>query len=280
MPYTAPISRANPSCFLFLLDQSESMKHSFPAAPGTRKADGLADAVNRMLQTLILRCSKSEGIRDYYHVGVLGYGREVAPALGGALAGRELVRISEAADHPLRVEARQRQEDDGTGGVTTRTVQLRVWVEPRAAGATAMCAALDRAWHVVNDFLVQSPACYPPIVINVTDGAATDSDPEPRAAMLRQLASDDGNVLLFNLHLSSRPQPAVEFPDREADLPDDLARRLFRMASVLPPPMRVLARQEGLRVGDEARGFVFNADPVALIRFLNLGTRVDLKRLR
>src|SRR5579884_675438 len=103
MAYTAEISRANPSCFLFLIDQSGSMSDSFGAGEGTRKkADGVADAINRLLQNLTIKCAKSEGVRDYYHVGVLGYGSSVGPAFGGSLAGQDLVPISEIANHPAR----------------------------------------------------------------------------------------------------------------------------------------------------------------------------------
>src|SRR5579871_6226913 len=82
MPYTAEISRTNPSCFLFLIDQSGSMEDPIPASPdadgpapaaGRTKAEGVADAINRLLQNLVIKCAKSEGVRDYYHVGVLGY---------------------------------------------------------------------------------------------------------------------------------------------------------------------------------------------------------------
>ena len=39
MPYTAEISRANPTCFLFLIDQSGSMADSFGTEGAGRKAD-------------------------------------------------------------------------------------------------------------------------------------------------------------------------------------------------------------------------------------------------
>ena len=88
MPYTAEISRTNPTCFLFLVDQSSSMLEPFGAQPEKQKAEGVADAINRLLQNLVLKCAKSEGIRDYFHVGVIGYGGQVASAFGGALAGQ------------------------------------------------------------------------------------------------------------------------------------------------------------------------------------------------
>src|SRR5919205_1040834 len=109
MSYSAEISRVNPSCFLFLIDRSGSMSDPFGGGGGGKsKAEGVADAINRLLQNLVIKCAKSEGVRDYYEVGVLGYGDQVGPAFGGALAGRELVPISEIADNPERVEERTR----------------------------------------------------------------------------------------------------------------------------------------------------------------------------
>ena len=92
--------------------------------------------------------------------------------------------------------------------------------------------------------------------------------------------SEDGAVLLFNAHLSKRSDQAIEFPDTDAGLPDEYARRLFRMSSSLPPAMQNAARQAGLSVTPESRGFVFNADLASVVRFLDIGTRVDLKNLR
>src|SRR3989338_2657184 len=103
MPYTAEISRTNPSCFLFLIDQSGSMSDTFGTNGTARpKSEGVADAVNRLLQNLAIKCAKSEGIRDYYHVGVIGYGAAVGPAFNNSLSGKTLAPISEIADHPAR----------------------------------------------------------------------------------------------------------------------------------------------------------------------------------
>ena len=57
MPYTAEISRTNPSCFLFLIDRSGSMEDKFPDS-GKAKAEGVADAINRLLQNLVIKCAK------------------------------------------------------------------------------------------------------------------------------------------------------------------------------------------------------------------------------
>jgi hypothetical protein len=279
MPYSAEISRSNPTCFLFLLDQSKSMLGPI-AGQGKKKADAVADSLNRLLYTLVLRCVWGQAVLDRFHVGVLGYGRQVHPALGGTLAGRELVPISELARSPLRVEQRVNRVDDGRGGQVEQVVKSPVWFEPVGDGKTPMNRCLERASQILSNFLLAHPSCFPPMVINLTDGEATDGDPETLARQLRELASEDGAVLLFNAHISSRPEPPIEFPDRDVGLPDDHARRLFRMSSLLPTPMRNAARQAGLPVTEDSRGFVFNADLGAVVRFLDIGTRVDLKNLR
>jgi hypothetical protein len=274
MPYTAEISRTNPSCFLFLIDRSGSMDDPFGAGETQRKkADGVADAINRLLQNLVIKCAKSEGVRDYYHVGVLGYGSSVGPAFGGALAGKELVPISEIADNPARVEERIKKVDDGAGGLVDQTVKFPIWFDAVAKGGTPMCQALDQARGILSTFLADHPGAFPPIVINITDGESTDGDPTTKAEQLQGLSSDDGNVLLFNVHLSSQRATPVEFPASDANLPDKYARLLFAISSPLPPYMREIAQQEGYAVSADTRGFVFNADIVAVIRFLDIGTR-------
>jgi hypothetical protein len=274
MAYVAEISRAHPSCFLFLIDRSGSMSDPFSGgAEGKQKADGVADAINRLLQNLVIKCAKSEGVRDYYHVGVIGYGAEVGPAFGGALAGQQLVPISQVADQPARVEERTKKVDDGAGGLIDQVVKFPIWFDPVAHGGTPMCAALALAKQWLAEWIAQHGDSYPPIVINITDGEATDGDPRPNAEALRQLATTDGNVLLFNCHLSDKVASPVLFPESVAGLPDPYAEQLFEMSSVLPSRLREAAQSEGYAVGAQPRGFAFNADLVELIRFLDIGTR-------
>jgi hypothetical protein len=274
MPYSAEINRTNPTCFVFLVDHSNSMLEPFAGQTDKQKSEGVADAINRLLQNLILKCAKSDGIRDYFYVGVIGYGGKVASALGGSLAGQTLVPISAIANNPLRVDQRTRKVDDGAGGIIEQKFKFPVWVESKATGKTPMCEALQLAKQYLEVFLGRYPGCYPPLVINITDGMATDGDPFPIAKSVQQLASNDGNVLLFNAHLSAKQSLAIEFPSADTNLPDNFAKLLFRMSSKLPPRLFDAARAEKYPVQPEARGFVFNADLVSVIRFLDIGTRV------
>jgi hypothetical protein len=275
MPYVAEISRTNPTCFLFLVDQSSSMLEPFGRQPEKKKAEGVADAINRLFQNLVLKCAKSEGIRDYFYVGAIVYGGQVASAFGGALAGQHLVPVSSLANNPLRVEQRMRKVDDGAGGILEQKFKFPIWFEAKPGGRTPMCLALTTAKQFLEVFLARFPDCYPPLVINITDGASTDGDPQKAAKSLCELTSSDGKVLLFNAHVSDSVANPIEFPTSESGLPDNFAKLLYRMSSPLPPRLQEAARSEGIAGAIKARGFVFNADLVSIIRFLDIGTRMS-----
>lgn len=251
------------------------MQHPFPSEEGKRpKSEGLADAINRLLQNLVIKCAKSEGIRDYYEVGVIGYGGAgVNFAFGGHLAGKEMVPISMIGKSPIRVEERTRRMDDGAGGIVTQKVKFPIWFEPKALGGTPMCDALDRASNVLSKWILAHPDSFPPIIINITDGKPTDGNPSQPARDLMDLSTKDGNVLLFNLLISSSRMKPIEFPDSEEQLNDEVARLLFNLSSPLPEYMRKMLADEGVNSTLRSRGFVFNADLVSVIRFLDIGTR-------
>jgi len=293
--YSAEISRTSPAPILFLLDQSASMQDPFggaeergDAAPS--KARVLADSVNRLLQNLILRCAKEDGVRDYFAVGVIGYGDRVQPlirlgdaveasAAGAPVGVAELVPVSALAERPLRLEERIRKvpKPDGSGFVEQRA-RFPVWFDPQAVNGTPMCQALDLATGILRRWVDLYPRAFPPIVVNVTDGEATDGDPLRFAQHLRTYGTEDGEVLLFNVHLSSATAPAIELPDTLDGLPDPYARTLYQMSSPLPFTMRSAAEAEGFRTSLDTRGFIFNADPTALVRFLEIGTRPSTLR--
>jgi hypothetical protein len=252
------------------------MEDPFGSGESTKKkSDGVADAVNRLIQNLVIKCAKEEGIRDYFHIAVLGYGAETGPAFGGTLSGRNLVPISKIGDEPMRIEERVKKIDDGAGGLLEQSVRFPIWLESVANGGTPMCRAFRLAADILQTWLVDNPDCFPPIVINVTDGESTDGDPTSAADVIKGMSSSDGNVLLFNLHCSSQRGPTIEFPDNESALPDKYAKLLFGISSLLPPHIRDAAREEGYVVSDGTRGFVFNGGIEAVVKFLDLGTRAS-----
>ncbi len=243
---------------------------------GQRKCDVVADALNRLLSELTIKCAKEEGVRDYFYVSVIAYGgAQVGPALGGSLAGRDLIALSEVATSPARLETRPKKVPDGAGGLVEQDVKFPIWVDPIAVGGTPMCRALNQAEAVLSKWLNNHPACFPPVVLNLTDGEANDGDPIIPSEGLRALASADGGVLLFNLHVSADSGSPIIFPDNDLILPNQFARTLFTMSSTLPDHMRTYAQQQGVGVSGNTRGFVFNGDMTSVVQFLDIGTRTS-----
>lgn len=280
MSYSAEISQRNPTFFLCLLDQSGSMQRPFGADSSKKMCEGVADAVNHILHRLVMKCSRGKELLDRYYVGVIGYSTMVKPAFGGALQGKCQVKISEVGQNPLRVETRVRRTDDGAGGILEQKIHFPIWFDPFAGGQTKMREAFEMARELVADFVTTFPVCFPPIVINITDGQPTDGTPpqfpevEAASKALREVASEDGNVLLFNAHISPENLATIEYPADESRLPDHFSRLLFRMSSILPPTMQEFARQSKLPVEQNGRGFVFQGKLASVIDMLDIGTRV------
>ncbi len=275
MSYKAEISRDNPSCFLFLVDQSKSMQDEISIGEETQPvAKGVADSINRWLQELSIKCAKSEGVRDYYHVGVIGYGADVGPSFVGPIAGRELIPISEIADNPARLDERTKMVPDGAGGLVEQSIRSPVWFDPIASGGTPMCRAAGEAKRVLESWIAEHPDSFPPIVIHITDGEATDGNPTDQLNALTSLSTSDGNAMLFNIHLSANPKATpVSFSDSPDDLPDSYSKMLFETASPLTPSMRALAKEHGFDTSEDSRCFVLNADLVLLVQAIDIGTR-------
>jgi hypothetical protein len=270
--YSAEISRTNPTTLYFVVDQSGSMSDSMSS--GRSKAQFVADALNRTLANLIVRCTKSDGVRDYFSVGLLTYGGDgVKSGFSTDLASATVHPISRIEAAPLRVEDRKRKLDDGAGGIVEQNVKFPVWFDAHARGGTPMCEALRRTAVDMVAWSDNHPTGYPPTILHVTDGESTDGDPEELATQLRQIATSDGPLLMFNLHVSTIGAAAVKFPSSEVSLPDAFAKLLFRMSSLLPEHLEKAASDKGFSVGRESRGFMFNAEAPEIADFFDIGTR-------
>jgi hypothetical protein len=277
--YSQEINRQNKGCFLFLLDQSFSMEEPLGDS-SRRKCDELVTAINGWLQNMAIRATGDAGIKDWMDVGVIGYRTDasaqpiIESALQGPLAGRTLVSITEIGAHPARIETRvQSFPDEETGEMVEVPCESPVWVDPKAEGGTPMCHMLYQAHQILTDWIGKHPRSFPPVVVHITDGESQDGDPVPYADAVRSLSTADGQVLLFNCHLSMTKANPFMFPSAEEGLPDELAKVLFRLSSVLPEPFMKHAAEELFPLQPGARGMAFNADMVCLIQFLNMGTK-------
>lgn len=276
MPYKAEISRANPTCFLFLVDHSTSMNEPVMGTEGNpRKSEFVAEALNRVLQSLVVSASKDLDIRPYYQVGIIGYGSEIRSILACSDEETHLAWINEIYEHPLRIEDRVRQEPDGEGGMVDITYKFPIWVEPYSRGSTPMRQVFEESYRILSQWVIDHPESYPPTVINLTDGQSNDGQVALAAEKLCSLATNDGNVLLITLHTSSHPSDqSVLYPSSVEQMPDFASRAMFNMSSQMPANLRRAAEEIlGNEVDLHARSIVYNADIAGIVQGLEIGTR-------
>lgn len=279
--YEKPVSTKDPGCLILLFDRSASMRRPWRNTQETL-ADGVARTLNQFLIELVIVSQKEPGkSRYYFDVGVFGYGvRPVAggegveSAFGGALAGKPFVALSELRDNPLGVREVPSVDRNGP------SAKMPVWIESASGHRTPMCQALAVAGKHAQDWVSDHPDSFPPVVINITDGMATDSPYagatiEEWAQRLFGIQTTQGPLLLFNIFLSRMATGAVMFPATDSGLSEP-GRLLFRISSPVPPPMVARANSAGMPLRAGARGWALNADATTLVRFFEIGTRVEI----
>ena len=278
--YTQSITRSRRTAFFLAIDCSGSMAEPirFRGRP-TTKAEAVASVANGLLFELIERARRSDGVRNYYDIAVLGYSGddEVSSLLPGD---RDTLSVTElAAVRPdVRRETVECRLPDG--GIALRELPVPVWIEPRAAGQTPMCEALRRIRDLAAAWCADPShaECFPPIVFNITDGEATDcDDAELRAVagQIKSLRTADGNVLLVNIHIAAGDTPrTVFFPSaEEASYPNRYAEVLYDCSSPMPEVFNEAIREaKGPGALPPFRGMSFNASAEELITMLNIGS--------
>lgn len=288
-PYTAHITRKTPSAFVFLLDQSGSMQGDISfRGENISKAEAVATIVNETLREIQNRCQKTDGMRDYFDIALIGYGKKdntAELAWSGDLAGKGFVKPSELKQFFLS-EEKIEIEKTVRGKTVTDIKNVKTWIEPVASGLTPMNSALLKAAELLENWVVahKGEDIFPPIVINITDGQATDAKgPEllKSARRIKDLHTSDGNVLLLNIHLSNAGDDPVLFPSSQDMLPDDEhAVLLYDMSSEMPivfnPEVARITNQDA---SGAYTGMAFNADANMLIQMMHIGTNTSLNRL-
>ena len=273
--YSQAWSASRPGCLILLLDQSGSMSDPFgyaQAGAGRRKCDMVATVLNGFLNELIVTntIAQKDGttmVRPRADVAVIGYeGSFVGPILGGALEGRSFVTLPDLQMNPLTIERRSKREIDETGMEIEIPVQFPIWVQPVAGGGTPMCAALRQAHDLALQWAMIHSDSYPPVIINVSDGMANDGDPAEAARQLSDISTNDGQALLFNVHITDINSAPVAYPATENELPNDrYAKKLFAMSNLIPDTSRSLLQSLLARpVFSGARGLIFNGDAASV----------------
>jgi len=274
--YEKQWTASNPGCLILLVDQSTSMADPFPTLAGRgelkRKCDTLAQIVNEFLSEAIKRCEHNAVVVRRMDIAVLGYGARLGDALQGVTG---IASVNDVSAHRRIVKRTDTERDDETGAPYEISVDQSVWLDPVANGNTPMYGIMSRAYLLADAWAHSHQNSFPPVVLNVTDGEATDNDPRQAARQLATISTSDGQTLLFNCHLGNGGEPEVAYPTALSDLrtSNKFAPVLFEMSSVLPENMRIQANaMTGKNIQPNARAMVYNGSMHSVLDMLTIAS--------
>lgn len=266
MKYSTTISTRNRTAFIILLDRSGSMAEPITFnGLRTTKAEALSEITNRLIFELLCRARRSDGVRNYFDVALIGYAGDALQPVVGERRGFIPITDFEQLAHV---------EPSHSGFTLPR------WVAPAAEGSTPMFEALLEASEMVEEWCArpENAMSYPPTIFNITDGEASDGDHADIVEIsdrLRCCATANGNALLINIHLTSTEgERSIIFPRSVDELGGNYyARLLYECASEMPALYSsAIASLRGEVAGGRYRGMCFNASAAEVIAMMNIGS--------
>ena len=283
--YTAQITRNTPTAFIFLIDHSASMDR-ITTLNGERMtlSEAVARIVNYQINELVLRCVKSSEVRHYYDIAVLGYGYDTYSGWKGDLEGRFFVSPEELKDNPYK-KIITREEKRTRKGTTIKEVEKVQWVEARHDGSwTHMHKAFTKARELLEEWMKEhhDKDCYPPTVINITDGEFNGTTKDEMLQFsndIKSMFTNDGNVILFNIHVAPNQGNKVVFPIDKTELDNNrYGSTLFEMSSLLPIRYNQPISSIRSDADDKVRhvAMAVNSDMSTLLQLMDIGTPTNI----
>ena len=287
-PYTAQITRNTPTAFIFMIDQSISMSRKLNyKGEYITLAEAVARIVNAQIYELVLRCIKTSEVRHYYDIAVIGYGDDANYGWKGTLAGRDFVSPEELKNNPYK-KIIVKEEKLTKKGLVLKEIEKVQWIEPVAAGKyTRGDLAFTKAKNLLDKWMEehQDKDCYPPTIINITDGAL-NGIVNPRevntqlANELKALYTNDGNVLLWNIHITPDNKEQLVFPISKTELNNDkYSEWMYDMSSLLPSRYNVpIGDLRGDAENTRHVAMATNTDMSTLIQLMDIGTPTNISQ--
>ncbi len=283
-PYTARVDRMHPMAFVFLIDQSGSMSSEVNfGTESSSKHIFVANAINKIIEEVISKCTKTDEIRHYFDITIIGYGENSSNANYLYEGENDSPWVSpEYLNNTAKTREVEKQVKTRSGVVTQMAVE-QYWLEPMAKYRTPMYDAFRKTKALLKQWCDSHSGedCFPPIVINISDGFPTDAKAPQMidiANEIKALGTMDGNVLIFNIHLSSNNEHSqVVFPKDIAELDGSIAAEmLYEMSSELPSSYnKEIAGLKGEMSATSYRAMGFNTR-ADFVQMLNVGTMTNL----
>ena len=182
--YTQSITRSRRTAFFLAIDCSGSMAEPirFRGRP-TTKAEAVASVANGLLFELIERARRSDGVRNYYDIAVLGYSGDDEGFIAAPRRPRHAVRHGGWRPCGPTSGARRSNAACPTEASPCANCPYRSGSNPaprdrRPCAKRCGASATSRRRGAPTPPHAES---FPPIVFNITDGEATDCDEEEAA---------------------------------------------------------------------------------------------------
>lgn len=268
----------SPGCVILLIDESAAMQSAVQEEPlelgqePKTKGVATANAVNSLLKQL------STG--PDFDLAIVGYrssdsGASVAQVRwSGPLAGREFVSTKDLGDNPVAIETRQRRIPDPSSfsGFRSEPVDVPVWYASESGGIAPQVLAFETCKQLLERWSqTAGPNPGQPLVIHLFAGASGDGNPSKAIEELREFTVGGQQPLVLHAHLSTaKAVPPIAYSSNRMFIPAGPARDLFERSSPLPRDLISALKGAKVVVGENARGMLFNAKMIDIVRFLAL----------
>ena len=136
---------------------------------------------------------------------------------------------SEIEKPPYGFETDKVKVSDGAGGFDEVEQRLPIWVKATCnENGTPMAEAFALAADLIQAWIGENPANFPPVVFNITDGQPNPPREAAKAEAQRvaSFGTSDGKVLVYNCHIGTGT-PQIILPASSASLGDSDAQLLY-----------------------------------------------------
>lgn len=289
--YQASVSSKNPMLLVVLLDSSASMGDPIiqfeNGEDPISKFDVASEMLNDFLYNAVDKCVVGDIFRKYVDFAILAYNDNVFSPIKGVSLSEYPISVNKLGDekHILKVIDVGDESYDGISSPIK-------WIsDDKVYGATSMWEAFRKAKEIISNWVEYHPDSHPPILINISDGMATDVEIIERlnnewisdfdglmktCEEIKKLGTNDGNTLIANAHISDSEINEIKYPSSVEvieNLRDEFAPALFSMSSKIPPAWVERGEKYGISdLTNESRLYVYNADMSTLVKFFKFGT--------
>lgn len=225
--YTMRCSCVAPQLLIVLVNQNPSMTEDID---DIRKISLASQAVNKIIERIIVKNFDGEHPKNRYYISVVGYGDHITDIKSGFL--RDL------DESPISVDKEIRRVSDGAGGVVDVECNIPKWIDIESSSIDKFLLpdSLDHCISIILQWLSSRPNTPAPIILNITDRilySETDcSKVKSKLDELFAIPSIDGKCLFYNYIITADSDPYKRFPIVDDSLQNESS--LISLTSKIP----------------------------------------------